>query len=100
MWWRTKNEWSAVDKGAGIEVETTDGRSCARSCLTRRACRRIRCREAEVKEKFRSLVEPILPQGRAQQIIAAVDDSKRSRISTSWRGCWWLPPADRVSAVA
>lgn len=28
----------------------------------------------EVREKFRSLVEPILPSGRPQQIIDAIDN--------------------------
>jgi 2-methylcitrate dehydratase PrpD len=95
-----KNEWAAVDKGAGIEVETTDGRRLREIVGYSKGLPENPMSEAEVKEKFRSLVEPILPQGRTQQIIAAVDNIEAIKDIDALARLLVVPPADRIKAVA
>ena len=68
-----RNEWAAVDKGAGIEVELRDGRRLREIVPYSKGLPENPMSEAEVKEKFASLVDPILPRGRGRQIIDAVD---------------------------
>ena len=95
-----KNEWSAVDKGAGIEVETTDGRKLREIVAYSKGLPENPMSEAEVKEKFRSLVEPILPRGRTQQIIDAVDRLEGIEDIERLAELLVVPPADRIKAVA
>jgi len=95
-----KSEWSAVDKGAGIEVETTDGRRLREIVAYSKGLPENPMSEAEVKEKFRSLVAPILPKGRPQQIIAAVDAIESIRDIDELARLLVVPPADRIKAVA
>jgi len=95
-----RNEWSAVDKGAGIEVETTDGRKLREIVAYSKGLPENPMSEAEVKEKFRSLVDPILPQGRPQQIIAAVDNVEAIKDIGELARLLVVPPADRIKAVA
>lgn len=95
-----RNEWAAVDKGAGIEVETMDGRRLREIVPYSKGLPENPMSEAEVKEKFRALVDPILPQGRPQQIIDAVDDVEAIKDSTELARLLVVPPADRIKAVA
>ncbi len=95
-----RNEWSAVDKGAGIEVETTDGRKLREIVAYSKGLPENPMSEDEVKEKFRSLVDPILPQGRSQQIIAAVDKVEAIKDIGELARLLVVPPADRIKAVA
>lgn len=95
-----RNEWSAVDKGAGIEVETTDGRTLREIVAYSKGLPENPLTQAEVEEKFRSLVEPILPKGRAQQIIAAVDRIETIEEIEQLAQLLVVPPADRIKAAA
>jgi len=95
-----RNEWAAVDKGAGIEVETTDGRRLREIVAYSKGLPENPMTDAEVKDKFCSLVEPILPKGRAQQIIAAVEDIEAIRDIDELARLLVVPPADRIKAVA
>jgi 2-methylcitrate dehydratase PrpD len=95
-----RNEWSAVDKGAGIEVETTDGRTLREIVAYSKGLPENPMSEAEVKEKFRSLVEPILPPGRAEQIIDAVDHLEAIKDIDRLAELLVVPPADRIKAAA
>jgi 2-methylcitrate dehydratase PrpD len=95
-----RNEWSAVDKGAGIEVETTDGRRLREIVAYSKGLPENPMSEAEVKDKFRSLVEPILPRGRTQQIIEAVDNLESIDDIDRLARLLVVPPADRIKAVA
>jgi 2-methylcitrate dehydratase PrpD len=70
-------EWAAVDKGAGIEVILKDGRHIKEIVPYSKGLPENPMSKTEVEEKFRSLVDPVLPSGRPQQIIDAV-----SRIET------------------
>jgi len=95
-----RNEWAAVDKGAGIEVETTDGRRLREIVPYSKGLPENPMSESEVKDKFCSLVEPILPKGRAQQIVAAVDGIESIRDIDELAQLLVVPPADRIKAVA
>ena len=95
-----RNEWAAVDKGAGIEVETTDGRRLREIVAYSKGLPENPMSEAEVKDKFRSLVEPILPQGRTQQIIDAVDGLEAIDDVDRLARLLVVPPPDRIKAVA
>lgn len=66
-------EWTGVDKGAGMEIELMDGRRIKELVTYPRGVPENPLTPAEVKEKFHSIVDPVLPPGRAQQIIDAVD---------------------------
>ncbi|MBI4192014.1 MAG: MmgE/PrpD family protein [Betaproteobacteria bacterium] len=70
-------EWSSVDKGAGIQIETTDGRRIREIVPYSKGLPENPMSAEEVKEKFRSLVDPILPSGQPQQIIDAVDNLEK-----------------------
>jgi 2-methylcitrate dehydratase PrpD len=66
-------EWEKVDEGAGIEVETVDGRRIRESVRFARGLPENPLSPDEVRRKFRSLVDPVLPAGRPAAIIDAVD---------------------------
>jgi 2-methylcitrate dehydratase len=68
------NQWSDVDKGAGIEVELTDGRVIKAVVPFSKGLPENPMSPAEVREKFMSLVEQPLPKGRPQQIIDMVEN--------------------------
>ena len=68
------NKWSDVDKGAGLEVELTDGRVIKEVVPFSKGLPENPMTPAEVREKFVSLVEQPLPKGRPQQIIEMVDN--------------------------
>ena len=71
------SEWERVDKGAGIEVKLKDGRTLKEIVPYSKGLPENPMSAAEVEEKFCSLVEPIVPQGRSKQIIDAVNGVER-----------------------
>lgn len=95
-----RNEWAAVDKGAGIEVETIDGRRLREIVAYSKGLPENPMSEDEVKAKFRSLVEPILSVRQAQQIIDAVDRIESIEDIDELARLLVVPPADRIKAVA
>ena len=68
------NKWSDVDKGAGLEVELTDGRVIQEVVPFSKGLPENPMTPAEVREKFVSLVEKPLPKGRPEEIIKMVDN--------------------------
>ncbi len=62
-----------VDQGIGLEVETTNGQRFVEIVPYSRGLPENPMTAAEVKEKFMSLVEPLLPAGNPQKIIRLVD---------------------------
>jgi 2-methylcitrate dehydratase PrpD len=94
-----RNEWAAVDKGAGIEVQTLDGRRLREIVPYSKGLPENPMSEAEVKEKFVSLVEPVLPKGRAGRIIAAVDAIETLRDIDALVRLLVVPPEDRIKQV-
>jgi len=93
-------EWSSVDKGTGIEIETTDGRRIREIVPYSKGLPENPMSAEEVREKFRSLVDPILPPGRPQQIIEAVDNIEKIRNIDDLVQLLVVPPAKRIKAVA
>ena len=73
------SEWERVDKGAGIEVKLKDGRTLKEIVPYSKGLPENPMSAAEVEEKFRSLVDPIVPEGRSQQIIDAVKEVEKIR---------------------
>lgn len=93
-------EWASVDKGAGIEIETTDGRRIREIVAYSKGLPENPMSAEEVKEKFRSLVDPILPAGRPQQIIDAVENIEQIKNIDELARLLVVPPANQVKAVA
>ena len=96
----TDAEWKSVDKGAGIEIETTDGRHIREIVSYSKGLPENPMSAEEVKEKFRSLVDPILPAGRSKQIIDAVDNIENIKNFDDIVKLLIVPPANRVKAAA
>ncbi len=69
--------WSVVDRAVGVDIETTDGRCIREVVLHSKGMPQNPMSADEVREKFRSLVEPILPRGRPQQIIDTVENIEK-----------------------
>src|SRR5262249_16226976 len=67
-------QWATVDEGVGIEIETTDGRVTKEIVPHSKGLPENPMSDEEVREKFRTLVDPVMPAGRSQEIIAAVDN--------------------------
>ncbi len=66
--------WCAVDRGIGLDIETTDGRCIREVVLHSKGMPQNPMTTDEVREKFRSLVDPILPAGQPQKIMDLVDN--------------------------
>ena len=66
-------EWEKVDKGACIEVETVDGRRLRARVPFAKGLPENPMSAEEVRAKFRSLVDPVLPSGRPEAIIEVVE---------------------------
>jgi len=94
------NEWERVDKGAGIEIETTDGRQIKDIVPFSKGLPENPLTKDEVREKFRSLVDPILPGQRSGEIIDAVDRVQNIRNIDDLVQLLVVPPAKRFTAVA
>lgn len=93
-------EWARVDKGAGIEVETTDGRRLREIVPYSKGLPENPMSAAEVKEKFHSLVDPILPAGRPGEIVAAVDQIESIKSVEKLAQLLVVPATKRYTAVA
>ena len=68
------SEWSSVDKGAGVEVETADGRVLEETVTFSKGLPENPMTQAGVEEKFCYLVDPVMPKGVPQAIIDAVNE--------------------------
>lgn len=73
----TDNEWGCVDKFAGVAIETKDGRLIEDVVPFCKGLPEKPLSAEEVKENFHSLVDPILPPGRPQEIVDAIDNIER-----------------------
>ncbi|MBI3937095.1 MAG: MmgE/PrpD family protein [Betaproteobacteria bacterium] len=93
-------EWARVDKGAGIEVETTDDRRLREIVPYSKGLPENPMSAAEVKEKFHSLVDPILPAGRPDEIVAAVDHVETIKSVEKLAQLLVVPATKRYTAVA
>ena len=93
-------EWARVDKGAGIEIETTDGRRIREIVPFSKGLPENPMSADELKEKFHSLVDPILPAGRPGEIIDAVDNVEKIKNVDELAQLLVVPPATRIKAVA
>jgi 2-methylcitrate dehydratase PrpD len=96
----TNSEWKAVDKGAGIEVVLKDGRRLKEIVAYSKGLPENPLSAAEVEEKFHSLVDPILPSGRAQQIIDAVNEVEKLKNIDELMQLLVVPPTKRFAAIA
>ena len=96
----TGAEWKAVDKGAGIEVIMKDGRHLKEIVAYSKGLPENPMSAAEVEEKFHSLVDPILPPGRALEIIEAVHDIENIKNINDLMQLLVVPPAKRFKAIA
>ena len=66
------DKWERVDEGAGLEIETTDGRRIKASVPFSKGLPENPMSPDEVEEKFRYLVEPVMGTEAADAIVAAV----------------------------
>jgi 2-methylcitrate dehydratase PrpD len=93
------NEWERVDKGAGIELETTDGRIIREIVPFSKGLPENPLSKAEVCEKFRSLVDPVLPAGRSEEIIKVVENLQNIGNIDELVRLLVVPPAKRKKVV-
>ena len=96
----TGAEWKAVDKGAGIEVIMKDGRRLKEIVAYSKGLPENPMSATEVEEKFHSLVDPILPSGRALEIIEAVRDIENIKNINDLMRLLVVPPTKRFKAIA
>lgn len=68
------SEWTSVDKGAGVEVETTDGRVLKETVTFSKGLPENPMTPTEVEEKFRYLVDPVMPAGVPSAIVNIVNE--------------------------
>jgi 2-methylcitrate dehydratase PrpD len=94
------NEWEKVDKGAGIEIETTDGRVIREIVPFSKGLPENPMSADEVREKFRSLVDPILPQGQPQALIETVESLEKLKDIDELVKLLLVPANKRFTAVA
>jgi 2-methylcitrate dehydratase PrpD len=94
------SEWKAVDKGAGIEVILRDGRRIKEIVAYSKGLPENPMSASEVEEKFHSLVDPILPKGRPQQIIDAVSRVEKIHNIDELVQLLVVPTTQRFKAVA
>jgi 2-methylcitrate dehydratase PrpD len=92
------NEWARVDRGEGMEIEMNDGRRIRGNVPFSKGLPENPLSPAEVKEKFHSLVDPILPRGRPKEIVDAVDNLESIRNIDEFVRLLVLSPADRAKA--
>ena len=96
----TGAEWKAVDKGAGIEVIMKDGRRLKEIVAYSKGLPENPMSAAEVEEKFHSLVDPILPASRADEIVKAVRDIESVKNINDLMQLLVVPPTQRFKAIA
>jgi len=95
----TNNEWAAVDKGAGIEIEMTDGRIISEVVAFSKGLPENPLSTQELHEKFHSLVDPVLPNGRPQKIIDAVDKVHEIENIDDLVKLLIVPPTKRLTSI-
>lgn len=66
------DKWERVDEGAGLEIETTDGRKIEACVPFSKGLPENPLSPAEVEEKFRYLVDPVMPAGGPDAVVQAV----------------------------
>ena len=66
------DKWERVDEGAGLDIETTDGRRLSACVPFSKGLPENPMSPAEVEEKFRYLVDPVMPAGSSDAIVDAV----------------------------
>ena len=71
---KDQSEWSSVDKGAGVEVETIDGRVLQNSVTFSKGLPENPLAPAEVEEKFHYLVDPVMAEGVPSMIVEKVNE--------------------------
>ncbi len=96
----SNNEWEKVDKGAGIEIETTDGRTLREIVPFSKGLPENPMSAEEVREKFRSLVEPILPKGQPQELIDTVESIETLKDIDDLVKLLLVPVSKRFTSVA
>lgn len=94
------NEWAAVDKGAGIEIETTDGRHITEVVPFAKGLPENPLSLQELYEKFHSLVDPVMPGGRPQEIIKAVEKVEEIENIDTLVKMLVVPPGKRMTSIA
>lgn len=90
------NEWARVDRCEGVEIEMSDGRRIRGNVPFSKGLPENPMSEAEIKEKFHSLVDPILPRGRSRQIVEAIDALERIADISELVKLLVLSPAERA----
>jgi 2-methylcitrate dehydratase PrpD len=96
----SNNEWERVDKGAGIEIETMDGRNIKQIVPFSKGLPENPLSKDEVREKFHSLVDSVLPDGRAGEIVNVVDKIQNVGNIDDLVKLLIVPPAKRLTSVA
>ena len=94
------SEWSSVDKGAGVEVETTDGRVLKETVTFSKGLPENPMTQAEVEEKFRYLVDPVMPNGVPQAIVDTVNEVEAVKDINEIVKLLVVPPAPGARAAA
>ena len=94
------SEWSSVDKGAGVEVETTDGRVLKETVTFSKGLPENPMTQAEVEEKFRYLVDPVMPNGVPQAIVDTVNEVEAVKDINAIVKLLVVPPAPGARAAA
>ena len=94
------DEWEKVDKGAGIEVETTDGQIIREIVPYSKGLPENPMSPAEVIEKFHSLVDPVMPAGAGKKIVDAVNSLESMKSVDDLMKLMIVPADKRVNALA
>ncbi len=94
------SEWSSVDKGAGVEVETRDGRVLKETVTFSKGLPENPMTQAEVEEKFRYLVDPVMPKGVPQAIVETVNEVESVQDINEIVKLLVVPPAPDARAAA
>ena len=95
-----QSEWAAGDKGAGVEVETKDGRILQNAVTFSKGLPENAMTPAEVEEKFRYLVDPVMPSGVPAAIVETVNEIEAVRDIDEVVRLLVVPPAPDARAAA
>ena len=94
------SEWSSVDKGAGVEVETTDGRVFKETVTFSKGLPENPMTPTEVEEKFCYLVDPVMPAGVPSEIVDIVNEVEAVKDIDEIVRLLVVPPAPGAQAAA
>ena len=95
-----ESEWNSVDKGAGVEVETVDGRILKNAVTFSKGLPENPMTKAEVEEKFRYLVDPVMPAGVPAAIVEKVNEVESVKDIDEIVRLLVVPPAPGARAAA